>query len=57
MLYIDSMEMRIREIPDDLHLKFKLMCTAKKISMNKYVQKLIKTEIEKYEQEQKKKNV
>ena len=48
------MEMRIRDIPDELHLKFKLMCTVKKISMNKYVQQLIEKEVEEYEKEKKK---
>ncbi len=40
-------DMRIREVPDELHLKFKLLCVKKKISMNKQLIKMMKKEIEK----------
>ena len=46
-------DMRIREVPDDLHLKFKLLCVKKKISMNQYLIQMIKKEVE----EEEKKNV
>ncbi len=41
------MELRIREVPDELHLKFKLLCVKKKISMNDYLIKMMEKEIEK----------
>ena len=47
------MEMRIRDIPDELHLKFKLICTAKRVSMNEYIIRLIEKEVEKREREKK----
>lgn len=31
------MEMRVREVPRDLHLAFKLTCTAKEITMNEAI--------------------
>ena len=53
-MYIYNMkDMRIREIPDDLHLRFKLLCVKKNISMNKYLIQMIKKEVE----EEEKKNV
>ena len=48
IVYIFIMkEMRIREVPDELHLKFKLLCVKKNISMNKYLIQMIKKEVEK----------
>ena len=40
-------DMRIREVPDELHRKFKLLCVKKNISMNKYLIQMIKKEVEK----------
>ena len=40
-------DMRIREVPDELHLKFKLLCVKKKITMNNYLLKLVEKEVEK----------
>jgi len=42
--------MRIREIPDELHKDFKIMCVDKKISMNDLVIQLMKEAVEKYKQ-------
>jgi len=39
--------MRIREVPDELHQKFKLLCVKKNISMNKHLIQMIKKEVEK----------
>lgn len=43
----------IIKIPDEIHLKFKLSCVKKKISMNDRLLKMLEKEIEKEE----KKNV
>lgn len=45
--YNNMKDMRIREVPDELHLKFKLLCVKKKISMNDYLIKMMEKEIEK----------
>ena len=34
--------MRIKEIPEDLHHRFKLLCVTKRVSMNGAVIKLIR---------------
>ncbi|GAJ10720.1 unnamed protein product [marine sediment metagenome] len=47
ILYIYIMEMRIRDLPTELHYQFKLLCLKKKISMNKYLLKMIEKEVEK----------
>jgi hypothetical protein len=39
-------DMRIKEVPDELHLKFKLLCVKKKITMNNYLLKLLEEEVE-----------
>ena len=46
MGYITDMEMKIRDIPGELHYQFKLLCVKKKISMNKYLRKMIEKEVE-----------
>ena len=43
--------MRIRNVPDDLHWKFKLMCTEKRISINQRIIQLIEKDVEKREKE------
>jgi len=45
--YSGICNMRIREVPDELHKKFKLLCVKKNISMNKYLIQMIKKEVEK----------
>ncbi len=47
MGYINGMEMKIRDLPTELHYQFKLLCVKKKISMNKYLLKMIEKEVEK----------
>ncbi len=39
-------EMRIRGVPDDLHREFKILCTKNDMSMNEYLIKLMKEELE-----------
>ena len=48
-------EGRIRQVPDDLYMKFKLPCVKKKISMNKMLIRLMQGAVEKAEREEKKK--
>ena len=45
------MEMRIRDIPDELHVQFKVMCAEKRISMNKLIIQLIREAVEKHRKE------
>lgn len=40
-------DMRIKEVPDELHYQFKLLCVKKKITMNKYLIRMLEKEIEK----------
>ena len=47
------MEMRIRDIPEELQHQFKVMCAEKRISMNKLVIQLIKEAVKKYRKEKK----
>ena len=44
-------EMRIRNVPDELHRKFKALCAEKGVVMNDYLMKFIKKEVEKREKE------
>lgn len=44
-------EMRIRNVPDELHWKFKALCAEKGITMNDYLLEFIKKEVEKREKE------
>ena len=39
-------ELRIRDLPDDLHYKLKIICAKKRISMNQLLKDLIKKYIE-----------
>jgi hypothetical protein len=48
------MDMRIRDVPDDLQWRFKLMCTEMRTSMNKRVIELVRKDVEKYEREKEK---
>ena len=54
MLYICNMEMRIRQVPDDLHWRFRKMCLEKRTSMNKRLIQLIEKDLENHEREEKK---
>ena len=47
MLYMG--ELRIRNVPDELHRKFKALCAEKGIVMNDYLLEFIKKEVEKRE--------
>ncbi|MHA1782017.1 MAG: FitA-like ribbon-helix-helix domain-containing protein [Promethearchaeota archaeon] len=38
----------IRNIPDDVHKKFKIMCAEKDTSMNQEIIKLMKEAVDKY---------
>jgi len=38
----------IRDIPDELHKKFKIMCVEKGVSMNAELLRLIKEAVDKY---------
>lgn len=53
ILHNTRMDLRIRQIPEDLHLKFKLLCVQEKISMNQKVIAMIRQEIERAERKQK----
>jgi len=44
-------EMRIRNVPDEIHRKFKALCAEKGIDMNSYLLELLKKEVEKREKE------
>ena len=50
-VYTDSMEMRIRDIPEELHIQFKIMCAEKRISMNKLMIQLMREAVEKHRKE------
>jgi len=55
MVYINTMKRTIiRDIPDDIHQDFKIMCVKKDISMNKELLRMIKEAVEKYRKEKKK---
>jgi predicted HicB family RNase H-like nuclease len=41
------MDMKIRDVPKELHHKFKVMCAEKDISMNKLLIQLIKEAVAK----------
>ena len=41
------MDVRIREVPDDLHMEFKLLCVKQKISMNQKLIAMIREEVKK----------
>ena len=40
----------IRDIPDNIHKDFKLMCVEKEVSMNRELLRLIKEEVERFRQ-------
>jgi plasmid stability protein len=40
-------DLRIRNISDDLHRRFKTLCASKGVSMNDYLIQLIKEAVEK----------
>ena len=42
-------DIRIKEVPDEVHLKFKLLCVKKKITMNQYFITLMEKAVEKEE--------
>ena len=55
IVYIDTMKRTIiRDIPDDIHKDFKIMCVEKEISMNKELLRMIQEAVKKYRKENKK---
>ncbi len=42
-------EMRIRNIPENLHKKFKMLCVDEQISINAKIIQLVKEAVEKWE--------
>lgn len=43
-------EMRIRNIPENLHKKFKMLCVDEGISINEKIIRLVKEAVEKWDQ-------
>ena len=42
-------EMRIRNIPENLHKRFKMLCVDEQISINAKIIQLVKVAVEKWE--------
>ena len=52
MLYTISMkQIMVRDVPDDLHIEFKLLCVKRGISMNRRIIELIRGDIKKKEKQ------
>ena len=47
MYCMNMKEMRIRNVPDEVHRGFKILCTKKDTNMNEYLIRLMKKEIKK----------
>jgi plasmid stability protein len=48
--YTASMaEMRIRNIPENLHKRFKMLCVDERVSINEKIIQLVKEAVEKWE--------
>ena len=47
MYCMNMKEMRIRNIPNEVHRSFKMLCTKKDTNMNEYLIRMMKKEIEK----------
>ena len=43
----------IRDIPDDIHKDFKILCVEKSVSMNQELLKMIREAVEKYRKKKK----
>ena len=48
------MELRIRDIPEDLHERFKILCIREKISMNKAIIELMQHAVDADERQRQK---
>lgn len=47
----NSMELRVRDVPEGLHERFKILCVRERISMNKKMLELIRQAVEAGEDE------
>lgn len=53
MIIIVTMNIMIRELDENIHRRFKLLCTIKNVSMNKKIKELIQEYVEQQEKERK----
>ena len=53
VLYIISMkQIMVRDVPDDLHIEFKLLCVKREISMNRRIIELMREDLKKTKEKQ-----
>ncbi len=48
-------DMRIREVPNEIHYQFKLICVRKRVTMNDHLLQLVKSEVERDKKTRRKK--